>query len=113
MQANYVSFDNMRHILIPLSLFVSIWPYVSADPSCALATPSNEAALSSPSSQASGSQANNGGSDDVVAAGWYPGWRGAQFPPSNITWSGYNSVKYGFAFVSSNVCTLTVLILII
>lgn len=34
---------------------------------------------------------------DVVATGWYPGWLGADLPPSQISWSNYTALTFAFA----------------
>jgi len=34
-----------------------------------------------------------------VAAAWYPGWHGTDFPPEKVSWKKYTSVSYAFAFV--------------
>jgi chitinase len=84
----------MRYVL-PLSLLLAISSvYARGGPYCALAPPK---AVARGLQGGGGNSSSNSGSEDVVAASWYPGWHGTQFPPSNITWSGYNDVKYAFA----------------
>jgi chitinase len=35
-----------------------------------------------------------------IAATWYAGWHGTDFPPAKISWHKYTSVMYAFAYVS-------------
>jgi chitinase len=85
----------MQHLLA-LSAFSLTLSSVLAGPTCALVPPKAALVQNDPGPGAQGSDSND---DSLVAAGWYPGWHADQYPPSNITWSGYTDVKYAFASV--------------
>ena len=38
-----------------------------------------------------------GGGSSHVSSAWYPGWRSQEFKPSDVNWSKYTHVTYGFA----------------
>ncbi|KAL0957352.1 hypothetical protein HGRIS_001156 [Hohenbuehelia grisea] len=40
--------------------------------------------------------------DIILAKAWYPGWLGEKFPPSEISWSKYNSMTFAFAITTPN-----------
>jgi chitinase len=41
-------------------------------------------------------------SNNAVAVSWYPGWRGSDYPPDKIHWSGYTQVNYAVAVTTAN-----------
>ena len=80
-------------LLAALLISSSFVPFPAlAAPHCGLVPPefSARAVQATPSS---------GGNDtvDVVATGWYPGWLGDDFPPSQISWSNYSALTFAFA----------------
>ncbi|KAF5383230.1 hypothetical protein D9615_004978 [Tricholomella constricta] len=85
--------------MFPLSLspfFIFIFSlltasYVSAAPLCGLVPPTQT------TQSVHGSATNISASEDVLAAAWYPGWLGTQFPPNTISWSKYNVLTFAFA----------------
>ncbi|KAF9069510.1 chitinase [Rhodocollybia butyracea] len=42
----------------------------------------------------------------VLANGWYPGWMAGTNPPSNISWSKYNTLTFAFATTTPDVNTV-------
>ncbi|KAF9559452.1 glycoside hydrolase family 18 protein [Agrocybe pediades] len=78
---------------------------VSAAPHCGLVSPSVSAAVAQPTAinqatttnQTAGTSTNGTLGEDVVATGWYAGWYGDKLPPSQISWSKYNSLTFAFA----------------
>ena len=93
---------------IPLTLLAAL-PLASvwAAPMCSLKpATSTGAALASSTSTSTGSNTSSGSSstsknstvgDEVVAATWYAGWHGDDFPPENVSWSKYTAATYAFA----------------
>ena len=80
-------------LLAALLISFSFAPFLAlAAPHCGLVPPefSARAVQTTPSS---------GGNNtvDVVATGWYPGWLGDEFPPSQISWSKYSALTFAFA----------------
>ncbi|KAF8067860.1 glycoside hydrolase family 18 protein [Lyophyllum atratum] len=71
--------------------FLSAFSYVAAAPFCGLVPPKQAIR------DVHGTSANLSASDDVLAAAWYPGWLGTQFPPDTISWAKYNVLTFAFA----------------
>ncbi|KIK70248.1 glycoside hydrolase family 18 protein [Collybiopsis luxurians FD-317 M1] len=76
-------------------------------PKCGLVPPKNAIDSSPKSSAGSGvSGSPDGDLEDVLANGWYPGWLADTNPPSNISWSKYNTLTFAFATTTSDVNTV-------
>ncbi|KAL0958061.1 hypothetical protein HGRIS_000239 [Hohenbuehelia grisea] len=84
----------MLHNAVVALAGLALLSTTSAVPTCGL-VPSHQQSV-----RAAAKTSSNGGiSDDdiVLAKAWYPGWLGDKFPPSNISWSKYNSMTFAFA----------------
>ncbi|KAJ3841144.1 glycoside hydrolase family 18 protein [Lentinula raphanica] len=81
---------------------------------CSLVPPkdatTNSKSTSSGTGSGSATSGSNSGSNgdfaDVLANGWYPGWLAEDNPPSNISWSKYNTLTFAFATTTSDVNTV-------
>ncbi|GLB39178.1 putative glycosyl hydrolase 18 family protein [Lyophyllum shimeji] len=69
---------------------------VAAVPFCGLVPPKQA------TRNVHGTAANFSDSEDVLAAAWYPGWLGTQFPPNTISWSKYNVMTFAFAVTTAD-----------
>ncbi|KAF8899789.1 glycoside hydrolase family 18 protein [Gymnopilus junonius] len=76
---------------------------VMAAPHCGLVPPqpSGLSLQTSTGSSSTGSGAGSAGGD-VIATGWYPGWLGSEFSPTNISWSKYSALTFAFATTTPN-----------
>ncbi|KAF8970147.1 glycoside hydrolase family 18 protein [Flammula alnicola] len=71
--------------------------FVVAAPRCGLVPPKSAAALAVQGPTPTVTPSSSNGTNDVVATGWYPGWLGADLPPSQISWSKYSALTFAFA----------------
>ncbi|KAJ3893612.1 glycoside hydrolase family 18 protein [Lentinula edodes] len=73
---------------------------------CGLVPPRDSTTANAKSSTGTGSgssSSSDGDFADVLANGWYPGWLADDNPPSNISWSKYNTLTFAFATTTSDV----------